>query len=188
MMADAPLSFATLAGSLRKGSYNVALARALPALAPEGVEVAAPPSLADIPLYNQDVQDADGFPPAIEAIADALRAADGIIIVTPEYNHSIPGVLKNAIDWLSRLEHQPFNAKPVAIQSASRGMLGGARSQVHLRGVLVALRATAFTAPEVFVGSAHAKFDESGTLTDQPTRDAVAKQLAAFAAFVRKAG
>ena len=118
MSDQKPLHFVTLLGSLRRGSYSAAIARALPALAPEGVSVAPLSSVGDLPLYNADIQ-AGGFPAAVQQMGEAIARADGVIIVTPEYNYSVPGVLKNAIDWLSRLPAQPFIGKPVAIQSGS---------------------------------------------------------------------
>ncbi len=179
------LTFVTLLGSLRKGSYNGIVARALPGLAPEGVTIAPLGSVGDLPHYDADLQ-AAGWPAPVTAMAEAMRAADGIIIVSPEYNYSVPGVLKNAIDWLSRQPEQPFKGKPVLIQSASPGVLGGARMQYHLRQSLVFLDARVFNVPEVMVGAAHTKVDEAtGALTDQGTRDFIAKQIAAFADFVR---
>jgi chromate reductase, NAD(P)H dehydrogenase (quinone) len=183
-MADKPLRFAVMVGSLRKGSYNAAIARALPALAPEGVTIAPLGSVGEFPLYNADVQ-AEGFPPAVTAMADAIRAADGLVIVTPEYNYSVPGVLKNAIDWLSLLPNQPFAGKPVLIQSGSQGVLGGVRAQLHLRHILVFVDARAFTRPEVIIPQAQTKIDANGELTDPATRGFLADQLKAFAAFVR---
>src|SRR5438270_3770284 len=120
MAEEKPLRLVVMVGSLRKGSYNAAIARALPALAPEGVTIAPLGSVGDFPLYNADVQE-KGFPAPVTAMAEAIRAADGVIFVTPEYNHSIPGVLKNAVDWVSRVPNQAFAGKPVAIQSASPG-------------------------------------------------------------------
>lgn len=187
-MAERPptLHFVTLLGSLRKASFNGGLARALPGLAPEGVTIAPLGSVADFPLYDADLQ-ARGIPAAVTAMGEAISAADGLIIVSPEYNYSIPGTLKNAIDWLSRLQPQPFQAKPILIQSASPGALGGARMQYQLRQAFVYLDGRVFNAPEVMVGGAMTKFDKTtGDLTDQPTRDFVAKQLAAFAEAVRK--
>lgn len=180
-----PLTLVTLLGSLRKGSYNGIIARALPELAPEGVTVTALGSVRDLPHYDADVQ-AEGWPKAVTTMADAIRAADGLIIISPEYNYSVPGVLKNAIDWLSRLPEQPFKQKPVLIQSASPGALGGARMQYQLRQSLVFLDARVFNVPEVMVGAVQNKVDEAtGELTDQGTRDFIAKHLAAFAGFVR---
>jgi chromate reductase len=121
----------------------------------------------------------------VREIGDAVAGADGVIFVTPEYNYSVPGVLKNAIDWASRLDPQPFKGKPCAIQSASQGQMGGIRAQLALRQVMVFLRAVAFTAPEVIVTFAQQKF-ENGELKDEATRKAVGAQLEAFAGFVRK--
>lgn len=177
--------FVTLLGSLRKGSYNGIVARALPALAPEGVTVAPLGSVGALPHYDADIQ-SSGWPAEVTAMGDAIRAADGLIIVSPEYNYSVPGVLKNAIDWLSRLPEQPFKQKPVLIQSASPGALGGARMQYQLRQSMVFLDARVFNVPEVMVGAMHTKVDEAkGELTDQGTRDFIAKHLAAFAAFAQ---
>jgi len=117
----------TICGSLRKKSYNAALMRALPALAPDCMTLTVAPRVDTIPHYNHDDQEATGFPASVMAFADAIRAADGVIIVSPEYNWTIPGTLKNAIDWVSRMEEQPFKDKPVALQSASGALLGGSR-------------------------------------------------------------
>jgi chromate reductase, NAD(P)H dehydrogenase (quinone) len=185
-MAD-KLNILVICGSLRKGSYNAALTRALPALAPEGVNLITAPPIGTFPLYNADIQDASGFPGPAEDLAAAIRAADGVLFVTPEYNWSMPGVLKNAIDWLSRMKDQPFKEKPVAIQSASQGPLGGARMQYHWRMSMTFLAAFIFGTPEVFVGSAQNKFaKDTLELTDQPTKDAIKAQLAAFAKFVKR--
>ncbi len=184
-MAQRSLKLVTLLGSLRKGSYNGIVARALPALAPAGIEIAALPSIAAIPLYDADLQGSSGFPAEISRIAEAIRAADGVIIVTPEYNYSIPGGLKNAIDWISRLPDQPLAGKPVLLQTCSMGPVGGARCQYHLRQVLVFLDAMVMNKPEFMGGLIQNKADEAqGTLTDQSTRDFLAKQLEAFAAFI----
>lgn len=183
-MTEAPLRFVVLLGSLRRGSYNAAIARALPALAPPEVTLEPLGSIGDFPIYDGDVE-ARGLPAAAMAMGAAIRGADGAIVVTPEYNYSIPGGLKNAIDWLSRLKPQPFVDKPVALASASPGMLGGARAQYHLRQTFVMLEARVFNKPEVFVGLAHTKINADGALTDAPTREVIGKQLAGFAAFVR---
>lgn len=182
-----PLSVVTLCGSLRRGSYNAAIARALPALAPEGMRVTALEGIGELPLYNADIQ-AQGFPQRVQAMAEAIRAADGVIFVTPEYNYSVPGVLKNAIDWLSRLPQQPFAGKPVAIQSASPGAFGGARAQYHLRQILVFLDAYCLNRPEVMVSAAQTRISEAGELTDAATRDFIKGQLAAFAGFIARVG
>jgi chromate reductase len=175
----------SICGSLRKGSYNRMLMRSLPALAPPGMSIAEAPSFAAFPLYNADIQGASGFPPEVILLADAIRAADGVVFCTPEYNFSLPGGLKNALDWVSRLPKQPFAGKPVAIQSASPGPLGGARVQYDLRRMMVFLDALALNKPEVFVGGCASRFDDkTGALTDEATRGFVKQQLAAFATFI----
>ncbi len=179
------LKVLTICGSLRKGSYNHALVRALPALAPAEMTLSEAPSYETFPFYNADIQDSAGFPGVVTDFAEAVRAADGIIIVTPEYNWSIPGALKNTLDWVSRMKDQPFKEKPVAIQSASQGPLGGARMQYHLRMALTYMNAFVFGTPEIFVGVAQNKFDkDSLELKDQPTKDIVKQQLAGFAKFI----
>ncbi|WP_142847819.1 NADPH-dependent FMN reductase [Telmatospirillum sp. J64-1] len=182
-MSSQNIRLVTLVGSLRKGSYNAALARALPGWAPEGVEIHPLPSIGTLPLYDADLQDR-GFPQEVTALAEAIRAADGVVIVSPEYNYSVPGVLKNALDWLSRLPEQPFAKKPVAIQSASPGIFGGARMQYHLRQVLVFLDAYVLPRPEVMVGQVMGKIDDQGNVTDTATRDFSQGQLAAFRDFI----
>ena len=180
------LNIVTICGSLRKGSYNAALIRALPALAPAGMAFKPSASIADIPHYDFDVQ-TGGFPAAVTAFADSIRSADGIIIVSPEYNWTIPGTLKNAIDWVSRMKDQPFKGKPVALQSASIALLGGSRMQYHMRQCLVSVDAHCFGRPEVIVTHANQKFDEKTLeFTDQVGRDIVKQQLEAFAAFVKQ--
>ncbi len=178
-----------ICGSLRKGSYNAALARTLPSLAPAGMAITPAPAWDKFPIYNADIQTSSGFPADVTAWADAIRSADGVIIVSPEYNWSIPGGLKNAIDWVSRLKDVPFTNKPVALQSCSGGLLGGARMQYHLRMALTTLDAFMFGKPEVFVDFSAKKFDEKTlALTDQPTIDMVKQQLAAFAKFIERHG
>ena len=175
-----------ICGSLRQGSFNASVARALPALAPAELALTAAPSFANFPLYNYDVHMA-GVPADVDAFADAIRAADGVVVVSPEYKWSIPGGLKNAIDWVSRLKDVPFKDKPVALQSASAGQVGGARMQYHLRMALTSIDAVMFGKPEVFVNFAAKKIDEkTGALTDEPTRDIIRQQLAAFAKFIKR--
>ena len=186
MPDDKPLRFAVLVGSLRKGSFNAAVARALPALAPEGVTIEPLPSVGEFPLYNFDVQE-KGFPEIETRTAEAIRRADGVVIVTPEYNYSAPGVLKNAIDWISLVPNQPFAGKPVAIQSASPGLYGGVRAQLSLRHTLIFLDALALARPEVIIPQVNTKIDpKTGELTDAATRGFIAGQLKAFAAFARR--
>lgn len=172
---------AVLLGSFRQGSYNRMVANTLPAVAPEGMAITLLPSVADWPLYDADVQ-ARGFPSPVLALGDAVRAADAVVFVTPEYNYSVPGGLKNGIDWLSRLPDAPFSGKPVAIISASMGVLGGARAQYHLRQILVFLDALVLNKPEVMIGGVQHKVDETqGVVSDADTRAFLGKQLAALA-------
>jgi len=186
-MTEATLNVIVICGSLRKGSFNAALARALPALAPPALSLKPAPAWDKFPVYNFDIQNSTGIPSDVVAWADAIRAADGAIIVSPEYNWSIPGGLKNAIDWSSRLKDVPFKDKPIALQSCSGGLLGGSRMQNHLRMTLTALDAFMFGKPEVFVNFSAKKFDETTlALTDQPTIDLVKQQLAGFEKFVRR--
>jgi chromate reductase len=186
-VSDNQLNVIVICGSLRKASYNAALARTLPALAPPGMAVKAAPGWDKMAVYNHDLH-ADGkFPTEVTAWGDAIRSADGVIIVSPEYNWSIPGGLKNAIDWVSRFKEVPFKEKPVALQSCAGGALGGARMQYHLRQSLTAIDALIFGKPEIFVSFSAKKFDEKTLeLTDQPTVDIVKQQLASFEKFIRR--
>src|SRR5438105_5326563 len=185
-MADT-LNVISICGSLRKGSFNAALQRALPGLAPDDMKIAAAPPWASFPIYNADDQNTTGFPAAVMTLVEAIRAADGVIFVTPEYNYSIPGGLKNAIDWVSRVQNQPLKEKPVAIQSATGGPLGGGRMQYHLRQAMVFLNAYTFNTPEIFVGMAQTKFDEKTMeFKDEAGIKFITQQLAAFEGFIRK--
>ncbi|HET7020116.1 MAG TPA: NAD(P)H-dependent oxidoreductase [Xanthobacteraceae bacterium] len=187
MVSGRQLDVLVICGSLRKGSYNAALARTLPALAPGGMKLRDAPSFASFPLYNFDIQEATGFPPEVTAWADAIRRADGLIIVSPEYNWSIPGGLKNAIDWVSRMKDQPFKDKPVALQSAAGGILGGSRMQYHLRQSLTSIDALLFGRPEVIVTFAAQKFHEKTIeLMDQTAIDMIKLQLSGFEQFIRR--
>src|SRR5215471_17514709 len=188
-MADQQLNVVSICGSLRKGSFNRMVMNALPALSPAGMTIKEAPSFAEFPLYNADIQHATGFPAPVNALADAIRAADGVIFNTPEYNFSLPGGLKNALDWLSRLQHQPFAGKPVAIQSASPGPVGGARVQYDLRKMMCFLDALTLNKPEIFVGMVASRVDEkTGELKDEATRNLLKQQLEAFATFIVRHG
>jgi chromate reductase, NAD(P)H dehydrogenase (quinone) len=183
------MNIISICGSLRKGSYNRILMNALPGLAPAGMSLKEAPSFAEFPLYNADIQNSSGFPAAVSTLADAIRSADGVIFCTPEYNFSLPGGLKNAIDWVSRLPNQPFAGKPIAIQSASPGPLGGGRVQYDLRRCMVFLDALTLNKPEIFVGGCASKIDEkSGEVKDETTRTLIKQQLEAFAKFVASHG
>lgn len=170
-----------LSGSLRKASFNTAALRAAQELAPAGMRIEIT-DIAAIPVYNDDDRLA-GFPVAVEALCEAVRAADAILIATPEYNYSVPGALKNAIDWVSRAAPPPFVGKPVAIMGASTSLLGTARAQYDLRKIFVFLDAHVLNKPEIFIGGAGGRFDGTGRLTDEATRDLIGKQLQALQAW-----
>ena len=179
-----PLKVLGISGSLRRGSYNTAALRAAQSLAPAdmSIEIA---SIANIPFYDADLQ-AQGFPAPVQALGDQIRAADAVLIASPEYNYSIPGGLKNAIDWISRLPNQPFAGKPVAMIGASMSLLGAARAQYHLRQSFVFLDALPINKPEVFITLAHQKFDAAGALTDEPTRGFVFQLLVSLARWTHR--
>jgi chromate reductase, NAD(P)H dehydrogenase (quinone) len=188
-MADRTLNVVSICGSLRKGSYNRMVMNALPALAPDGMKIAEAPPFNEFPLYNADVQNSTGFPAAVQKFADAVRAADGVIFNTPEYNFGIPGGLKNAIDWLSRVQNQPFVGKPIALQSASPGPLGGGRVQYDMRRAMVFLDAMTLNKPEIFIGNCAQRIDDkTGKITDEATVGFIKQQLAAFAKFIAAHG
>ncbi|MEO6625906.1 MAG: NADPH-dependent FMN reductase [Burkholderiaceae bacterium] len=171
-----------ICGSLRAKSINRHALRAASEVMPEGMQMTIA-NIDAIPLFNQDVQDA-GMPAAVLALAAEVRGADALLIASPEYNFSVSGVLKNAIDWLSRVPEQPFKDKPAAILSASPGPMGGGRHQYELRKILGCLEAVVLTKPEVFINLAGSKFDAEGNLADAASRKAVTDQMAAFARWI----
>jgi chromate reductase len=168
-----------ISGSLRRGSYNTAAARAALEVLPEGWtgELVL---LHEIPPYNEDVRTEQGYPPAVARLRETIRAADALLIVSPEYNYSIPGVLKNAIDWVSRPPQQPLADKPVATMGASPGAFGTVRMQPHLRFVLASLGAQLLWRPDVLIRDAGSKFDDSGRLVDSETREQIARLVEAL--------
>jgi chromate reductase, NAD(P)H dehydrogenase (quinone) len=170
---------------LRRGSYNRALLRAATELAPSALHIVIH-ELDGIPLYNGDVE-ADGAPPSVVQLRDAIRKADGLLIATPEYNHGVPGVLKNTIDWLSRPPRDSaLNGKVAAVMGASPGMTGTARGQSQLRQAFVFTNTYALLQPEVLVGRAHEKFDPDGRLVHQATREFLAPFLQRFADLIAR--
>jgi len=178
-----------VSGSLRRDSVNTKLLDAAATLAPAGVHVATA-TLHEVPLYDGDVE-AAGIPAAVTALAERIATADAILIVSPEYNYSLPGVLKNGIDWLSRVPGKPFAHKPLAIMGTSPGRFGTARMQYHLRQVLLFTEARVLPKPEVMLAGAGTLFDEAGNLTDESAAGLVRRQLEALAAAVeqrRRAG
>jgi chromate reductase len=170
------LKILAIPGSLRRGSFNRSLARAAVELAPAGttVEVA---DLRDIPVYDEDVN-AAGPPPAVLDFKRRIAEADAVFIATPEYNHGVPGVLKNFIDWTSRRPSQPWKGKPVAIAGASDGGFGTVRAQLALRPILGCLDARVVENPELHVANAQLKIDAEGRLVDVPTREKLRALLA----------
>lgn len=173
-----------LVGSLRKGSYNRGLMRAAVELLPDGMSLEVA-EIGDIPAYNGDVEE-HGAPGSVVQLKERIRTADALLIATPEYNYSIPGVLKNAIDWASRPPQPPFKGKPLAIMGASMGMFGSARAQYHLRQTAVFLDMHPLNKPEVMVAMAHTKFDEKGRLVDEKTREFIRDLLIALGAWTRR--
>ncbi len=171
-----PIMILGFAGSLRKASFNRALLRAALNLLPENTKLEIF-DLESFPSFNQDVLNVE-VPQIVKDFKAKIRAADAILIVTPEYNYSVPGVLKNAIDWASRPPNDnSFAGKPVAVMSASIGMLGGARAQYHLRQSFVYLDMHPINKPEVIVTYAPQKFDEKGNLTDETTKKLIRELL-----------
>ena len=153
-----------ICGSLRKGSFNMMALRAAQGLAPADMNIDIADISAFLP-YNEDVK-AQGFPAPVQTFRDQIAAADALLFATPEYNYSVSGVLKNAIDWASRPPNQPFDGKPVAMMGASGGVLGTARAQYHLRQICVFLNMYPVNKPEVMIPQAHNRFDAQGKLTD----------------------
>jgi chromate reductase, NAD(P)H dehydrogenase (quinone) len=179
------LTFLGIAGSLRGGSYNRGLIRAAIAVAPAGTTV-VPYDLAEIPMFNADLE-ATGDPAAVAEFKRAIGAADALLIASPEYNHCVPGVLKNAIDWASRpARASVLTGKPVAIMGASSGRGGTARAQAHLRDGLAYTNGLVLPLPEVLVDFARDRFDETGTLLDPDTMGEVRDLLVALASWTRR--
>ena len=177
-----------IAGSLRQGSFNAALLRAAAAVAPAGctVDIA---SIRDIPLFDGDVEAAAGVPAVVETLKERMAAADGLLLVTPEYNNSIPGVFKNAIDWLSRPPQdipRVFGGRPVALMGATPGGLGTVHAQTAWLPVLRALGMQPWFGTQLYVSDAHTVFDASGTLLDEQIRKRLRSYMHGFVAFVQR--
>jgi chromate reductase, NAD(P)H dehydrogenase (quinone) len=179
-----PFVILGIAGSLRKQSFNRSLLRAAQELAPEGARIETF-ELDGIPAFNQDEE---GDPPAkVAELKQRIRSADAILFVTPEYNYSVPGVLKNAIDWASRpYGDSAWNEKPVAIMGASVGTIGTARAQYHLRQMFVFLNMYAVNQPEVMVSNAHKQFDQDGKLTDETAKKLIRQLLEELVSWTRR--
>jgi chromate reductase len=175
-----PMRVLALSGSLRKASFNTALLRAAVELAPEGMAIGLGETR-DLPLYDEDLRVA-GIPPSAARLRAEVERSDAVLVSTPEYNYSLPGGLKNAIDWASRPPNQPFAGKALGIMGASGGLSGAVRAQYHLRQVAVYLDMHPVNKPEVFVRNAATLFDAELRLVDPATRDAVRGLLEALAA------
>ncbi|MGA2790569.1 MAG: NAD(P)H-dependent oxidoreductase [Candidatus Bathyarchaeia archaeon] len=185
MQPEKPIRILGIAGSLRKNSFNKQLLQAATKLLPKAAQLELF-GIDDIPLYNQDVE-VSGIPEAVKRFKERIESADAILIATPEYNHSYPGILKNAIDWGSRPYGQnSFNGKPVAVISASPGTFGGVGAQDQLKQVLLALNMHLVSQPAVIVTSAHDKIDSDGNLTDPITTQFFTQLLANLVEFTRK--
>ena len=178
-----PIKFVAFCGSLRKASFNRMALQAFIERLPAGAS--AQTIEIDWPLYNADIQ-AQGFPDKVQAAQKAMLEADGLVLVTPEYNYGPSGVLKNAIDWLSRMTPQPFAAKPIAMFGASGGVLGTARAQYQLRQIMVFLDGRPVNKPEVMIGGAQTRFAD-GKLTDEATGKLLAELGASLVLAVRHA-
>src|SRR5882724_1547203 len=175
-----------IAGSLRKGSFNRLALKAAQGLAPAGASLEAV-DLPDLPGFNQDHEKTP--PAAVTEMKAKIRAADAILLVTPEYNYSVPGVLKNAIDWVSRpYGDSAWKGKPVAVMGASVGVLGTARAQYHLRQTLVFLDMPAVNQPEVMIAGAAAKFDANGNLTDDMAKKLIGQLLISLCDLAKRYG
>lgn len=176
------VQLAAMVGSLRKGSFNRGIYNFIQEHLPEGVAISEAP-IADLPLYNLDL----GFPPAVETLFSVLRPSQGVVICTPEYNYSIPGGLKNAIDWASRdPEKACLTGKPAVILGASSGAYGTVRGQMHLRNSLVFLDMPVIPKPEVMIPNAASKFDADGRLTDSTLHAPIIELINRLVARIRQ--
>ncbi len=181
---DTVVKILGIAGSLRRGSYNRAALRAAQSLAPADASVEIF-EIDGIPGFNED--DEKNPPAKVVELKSRVRASDAVLFVTPEYNYSVPGVLKNAIDWASRpYGDSAWNGKPVALMGASIGMLGTARAQYHLRQSFVFLNMHPINQPEVMIANAASRFDADGNLTDEKTKELIRRLLTALVAWTRK--
>ncbi|MDX1660787.1 MAG: NAD(P)H-dependent oxidoreductase [Gemmatimonadota bacterium] len=186
-MTNESVRVAAFAGSLRKGSFNKALVRAATELAPRTMTIEVV-DLGEVPLYDADVE-AEGDPEPVRALKRAIGEADGLLIATPEYNHGLPAVTKNAVDWASRPPRDSvLNGLPVAVMGATPGGWGTARAQSILRQSFVFTDSPCMRKPEMLVARAREKFDDDGRLTDEKTRKYLKGFLESFGDFVRREG
>lgn len=185
MAGVAGLNLLGISGSTRKASLNRALLLTIAEVLPAEARLTLWDGLATLPIFNSDLPE----PAAVLSLKSAIASADGVIIAVPEYNYSIPGGLKNALDWVSRPPAtSPLRGKPTAMCGAASGMSGTIRAQNHLRGMLVYSDTPVMNQPEVLIPRAHERFDQTGKLTDESTRQLLARFATAFTAFVRRHG
>ena len=168
-----------MSGSLRKNSFNTSALRAAQELAPAGVSIEIA-DLSDIPLYDEDLRHEGSFPDTVMRLRAQIAAADAVLFASPEYNYSVSGVLKNAIDWASRAPSQPFDGKAYAILGAAGGVLGTSRGQWHLRQIMVGCNAYGVNNPQVYIGGAAQKFDATGRFTDEAGRVLIGQLIEAL--------
>jgi chromate reductase, NAD(P)H dehydrogenase (quinone) len=182
---NTPATFDVLGicGSLRQKSYNLAALKAAGELMPPGLKLRIT-SIAEIPMYNLEIQE-KGFPAPVTKLRDEILTADALLFASPEYNWSLSGALKNAIDWMSRFQPQPFQNKPAAVFSATGGPVGGARVQYDLRRILAGLGVHWLAKPEVFIGMAASKFTD-GKLSDETTRKFLTDEMVAFEDWIKR--
>lgn len=184
---DSPVHILGLSGSARRLSFNTGLLHAAAELLPAATTLTIA-EYTDLPFFNEDLEQAEGFPASVQRLRDQIAAADALLIATPEYNHSVPALLKNAIDWVSRpgpAGEQPFAGRPLAMMGASPSLFGTARAQLHLRQIASALDLLTLNKPELLVMRASQKFSD-GRLTDAPTRARVGELVVALVAWTRR--
>ena len=183
MAESSALSLLGISGSTRRASLNRALLQTIAEVLPADAKLTMWDGLETLPIFNSDLPE----PTGVLQLKGAIAAADGVIIAVPEYNYSIPGGLKNALDWVSRPPAtSPMRGRPVGLCGAATGMSGTIRAQNHLRQMLVYSDTPVMNQPEVLIPRAHERFDQTGKLTDESTRQLLTRYAAAFAAFVRK--
>jgi chromate reductase len=172
-----------ICGSLREQSYNKSILEYIAANSPDSMEIQIE-SISDFPLFNEDIEK-EGFPLKVQDIREKIRNADGLIIITPEYNSSVPGVLKNAVDWISRKDENgyPFSKKPIMIAGATTGLTGTSRSQKELRAVLHNINTFPMNKPELFISQADKKIF-NGKLVDEKTKEVIGKMLNSFSRWI----
>jgi chromate reductase len=186
-MLTRSLNVLALPGSLRTGSLNLRFLENAAAVAPAGMNLAVFRDLGSVPLFNQDIEGVDSDPPGVQALRSAIATSDGLIISTPEYNQSVPGVVKNALDWLSRERPmRGLDGLPVAVTGATRGPYGTRAAQSVLKQMLIATGCIVMPRPALFVREAVHLFDDAGTLTDEPMRLRLQDFLAAFDGWIRR--